>query len=315
MGKGLPYDAVEEACANALPGEGHKALLSILSKIVPDHEVKLGLVRGGWYRLGGVVTDKGEPVAENLRDWVEKECGGVIEDLIALHGDSGYLTTKLVGKSLYVVVPMGEGPLDFIQIEVEEIEELAENHLVNPEYIPDDLEDMLDLQNVSLLGEPLSISPPRYHLRRLTDFREGLDGGGPDAITDKRFLQFVEEWQSSSAAQENRFCDHWVLTLMPYTDRFGERRFDVKPRPIFQDKSPAIEALGVGRGMELGKVIHQFDRDHGYPMAWYFAMVTNGGVPHKVAYAVLDDLNGAYAYLPAKDLKILQNWAVDPFSL
>ena len=129
------------------------------------------------------------------------------------------------------------------------------------------------------------------------------------------FRRFIKEWVGSSAAKETRLHEHWVFTLVPYTDRFGEPRFYVKPRPQVMPKDKLDSSLHE-RGADLARLIHAFDRDADYPFAWYFHMVSGaGGVSHRIAEAALEDLMGAYAYLPAKDLAILRQWGKEPYQL
>ncbi len=69
------------------------------------------------------------------------------------------------------------------------------------------------------------------------------------------------------------------------------------------------------QGAEMAKALHSFDRKVGYPFAWYFLMLNRKGVPTTVAEAVLRDQMEAYAYLPARDLKILREWEQRSYSV
>ena len=71
----------------------------------------------------------------------------------------------------------------------------------------------------------------------------------------------------------------------------------------------------VGRGALLANRIHGFDRALGYPFAWYFPMLTSPKVSHRLAEAVHAAPMGAYAYLPARDPKVLRDWYEEPYGL
>ena len=310
----LDETLLAEACANAVPAPGDAALIANLSRALPGLDLSLALAREGWHRSGGVVGPDKERIAESLRDWAEAESDGDVTELIVRHGDSGYFATRVSGRSLYLVAPTGETPLDFVQIEVEETQEVLDRALFGPDWMPDDLDDFLDPLDFPRV-EPEPVGPPRYALRRVTDFGGALDDSRNPIYGDRLFRRFMNDWQASSAGTEARFCDHWVLTLVPYTDRFGAHRFDVKPRPAASVGKPWIDKTVSVRGWELGKLLHGFDRDAGFPMAWYFLMVTGNGVSHPIGEAVNQDLMGAFAYLPAKDVQVLRAWAKEPYAL
>jgi hypothetical protein len=61
-------------------------------------------------------------------------------------------------------------------------------------------------------------------------------------------------------------------------------------------------------GAALANAIHAYDRQLGYPYAWYFMMQGQKAGNYAVAAAVLADPMGAYEYLPARDLRVLRVW-------
>lgn len=308
----LHTEALDRACAETLPATDARPLLDQVARVVPDLDFRLALTRDGWYRVGGVVGADGERIADNLRDWVESECGGDVLDLAATYQDEGLLATRILGKTHFLIAPTGEAPLDFVQIEVEEVREVTDRPLIDPDNLPDDIEDVLDPMDPEKV-EPEAVAGPRYQLRRALHFAACASDADKGCGDDPRFHRFLEDWSRSSAGPGERFSDHWILTLLPYTDRFGEERHWVKPRSV--DTVPPIDKATVERGSALARLIHDFDREVGYPMAWFFLMVTNHRVPHEIAQTIHEDLMGAYAYLPAKDLKILKAWIKDPYTL
>ncbi|MGB0747245.1 MAG: hypothetical protein ACPGO3_00730 [Magnetospiraceae bacterium] len=306
-------DRLRAACQTALPDRYHAALIANIANVLGNDAIELALTREGWYRSGGIVTADGTRIAENLGDWVEAESGGDALDFAAQYGDSGYIATRIAGATHYFIVPLGDKPLTFLQVEVEETREIQDRLLLDPENLPDDIDDIVDpLESVRLDPEPLSA--PRYHLRRAINFTNALSDPESPFQGDKWFRRFIADWTESSAA-ETLLCDHWILTVVPYLDRFGEQRFDVKPRPRPVDELPEVPEGSLTRGADLARIIHAHDRAAGYPMAWFFSLVTGNARYHRVAEAAHEDLMGAYAYLPTRDVKILKRWIKDPYAL
>jgi hypothetical protein len=59
----------------------------------------------------------------------------------------------------------------------------------------------------------------------------------------------------------------------------------------------------------------QFDRGVGFPMGWYFHMLTSKTVPHWVAQTVVEDSLAGFAYLPLKDVNVVRRWLHQPYSV
>ncbi len=302
---------VAEAVAAATPSARHRGLLETVARAMPGLAFEVAATRRGWYRIGGVLGPDGERIAWQLRDWAEA-CGGAAE-IVAAHADDGYLATRLCGRTHYLMAPSGDRPLDFVQLEVDEIEERLDRPLIDPDNPPDDLEDLIDPLGGERL-DPALVGVPRYELRRVTDFSPCLEDAASRFCGDARFRRFLTDWIASTAGGAARLHEHWVFTLVPYTDRFGEPRFHVEPRPRAEDLG-RLDGVARPRGGDLARLIHAHDRAAGYPMAWYFQMVAGHGVSHRIAESVLEDQMGAYAYLPAKDLAVLRNWGREPYAL
>ena len=58
-----------------------------------------------------------------------------------------------------------------------------------------------------------------------------------------------------------------------------------------------------------------FDRETGYPMAWYFHMLSSKSVPHWVADCVVEDSLSGYGYLPQCDVNVVRGWLHRPYSV
>lgn len=315
-------NTLADACASTVVMDDHELLLKKLSQIYPDLSFSHVMTRGGWHRSGGVLDDKGQRVAERFTDWVETESGGDIDEFIEKYLDAGYIVTGFTGKTNYFVARTGEAAEDFIQLEVEELQEVKDHILLGGDSLPDDIDDVTNpMDTKKLSAEP--VGEPRYMFRRITsicDFMKSMsDGIRSDLLRpdDKAVIirRFMDDWDRSSAKESGVFSEHWVLSLQEYTDAYGEHIMQAKPVSVFTDELPQLRLDDVGHGTRLANLVHGFDHDIGFPMAWYFYMLTHSEVPHQLAEAIHKDLMGAYAYLPAKDVKVLKDWYEKPYGV
>jgi hypothetical protein len=311
-------DEMSEVCATTTVSADHAALLQKLTYLYPHLCFQHVLTRGGWYRVGGIIAADGERISHNLRDWLEQQAHGDPAQLIDDYGDAGYIATSLQGRTHYFVACSGERVEDFIQLEIEELQEVQDHMLFDPERLVDDLEELIDPLDVAKLdAEPRGAA--FYSFRRFTDighFVHAMD----DAAEHKagkllRLQRFMRDWERSSSRHAGPFCHHWVLALREYTDAWGEQIREAKPISTFSEDVALMTLNGVHRGARLANLIHGFDHDIGYPMAWYFFMLSHREVPHQLAESIHRDLMGAYDYLPARDLKVLRDWSVEPYGI
>ena len=311
-------DQIATICESTAIDAEHQLFLKKLANVFPDLTFSLVLTRTGWHRTGGVIDVEGNRIAINLRTWLEEEQVGDIEDLVIKYADSGYIATGLSGKTHYFVAQTGESAKDFIQLEVEELQEVKGHILFENENLFDDIEDIINPVDVEYL-EHEPVASPYYVFRRVTAINEFVQSMA-DSLQVKgnkyRSIQrFMYDWDRSSAHEIGPFCHHWVLSLQENTDAWGERILQAKPVNTFVEDLPLMKLNGIHRGSELARLIHGFDHDIGYPMAWYFFMLSHKEVPHQLAEAIHKDLMGAYDYLPAKDLKVLKEWSKQPYGI
>jgi hypothetical protein len=162
------------------PRPHHSTLHEAVARVLPGQSFRFALTRGGWYRPGGVIRPNGDRVTDDLEAWAEAEleaCDGDMDEFLDRHGQDGLYTTRHSGRTHYFVAPYGPGPADFLQLEVEELREVLDRHLVSPDAIPTDLEELTDPLNPALLGRPaggprpLPVPAPHRH----------PPGGGPAA--------------------------------------------------------------------------------------------------------------------------------------
>ena len=305
-----PSVRLAQVCQDLTTGAGMDELLTAVRAVLPALEIQHVMTRSGWHRLGGVVDLEGNRIAHNLGEWAEFESGGDIDELLFKLSDVRYCATRLNGRTHYLVAPTGPRARDFIQIEIEELQEVIDRALSDPDWFPETLAEFIDPFEFPRLA-PEPIGGPRFLFRRLTRIPELI--GSPDA--GRKLVRFLDDWDRSSAGESEAFCHHWVLAIREYLDRDGEGRMSAKPVSALTGRIPALPDGAVARGARLANQIHGFDREAGYPFAWYFHMLTSRAVSHKLAEAVHADLMGAYDYLPARDLKVLRDWYREPYGI
>ena len=301
------FAALASACSETGVRHGLESLQQKLQEDLPELEFESVLTREGWYRIGGVVDADGERVSDNLAAWVEAEAAGDALELYHRHAAKNLFVTRLNGKTHYLVARTGERPQDFVQLELEELQEVMDRPLFDAESVPDSVEEIIDPFEYTRV-EPKPISAPRYLFRRIIPIADYLDELIEKAEIKPPVVRFMADWARSSAGEADAFCRHWVLSFREYTDGYGEPRFHAKPITTYVGEVPVISDDNVPRGAELANLIHAFDRQIGYPMAWYFFMLSHKQVSHQIAEAIHSDLMGAYAYLPVRDMKVLRDW-------
>jgi hypothetical protein len=265
------------------------------------------LTRGGWYRLGGVVDLDKRRVADSLHTWAEAQAAdGDLQALADCCLQQQLFATRLLGRTRYLTAPTGAGPADFVQIEVEELQEVLDRYLSDPDWLPDSLEEFIDPLDYPTV-EPEPVGAPRLVFRRMLVASEFVD---TEARGDP-LVRFLRDWEASSAQGRGHFCDHWALALRETADSDGEPQAGARPVSAHKPE-PLSPASGQG-GADLANLIHQYDHAVGYPMAWYFHMVARAGVSHAVAARVYEDHQRSFSYLPERDLALLRGWVTSPY--
>lgn len=301
-------------CDEADIAEGLNALDEALNTLMPGLEFRHTMTRGNWHRLGGVIDAGYQPISDNIVHWAETESNGDVESLMAKYMDQGYFATRLAGKTHYFTAAIGEKAKDFIQLEIEELQEVLDRPLVDRDWFPDSLEEFLDPLDYPRL-EPEPIGAAYFRYRRVTNIKELMDSAANTGQAPFALHRFFQDWHKSSAYDAEPFCHHWVLALQEYLDSDGQRRMNARPISSSSDQLPELPPGETLHGTELANAIHGYDRAMGYPFAWYFIMLSTRSANYELAKAVLRDQVGAYDYLPARDLKVLRSWAERPYSV
>jgi hypothetical protein len=313
----LAGQVLTECCKNSIPGQTDDVLLEKLQSLTPDYSVKLAMSGDEWYKLGGIVDMAGNRVANDITEWVERtyiECGQNLQTLIEHSLEQKLIATKQTGKTLYFVIQTGQAAEDFILIEIDKTHEVSDRMLVNEQHPPEDLEEFIDPLNPCCI-ESYSLGRSRYTYRRKTDvrlFMEVINQRQPEKHPVQRFM---DDWNRSSAGQKTAMCGDWLIRPYRHTGRFGEQVVNAEIVNIHADNLPQMEDITNKKGNSLSNLLNRFDRQIGYPFAWYFYMLKGRNVLPHCADSVYRDVAKDYAYLPQRDIAVINDWVKQPYTL
>ncbi|RTL57644.1 MAG: hypothetical protein EKK46_02975 [Rhodocyclaceae bacterium] len=304
-----------ELCVKSPVAAGCGALARSAGDLASGLSFRDVLARGGWYRLGGVVNAQGDRIAEDLEAWAEAELANHNDDFGALHdhyADAGLSSTHLTGKTHYLVATTGDAPTDFIQVEVEELQEVISHPLFTDDNPPASLDELVDPRSGDN-GASTPLGIPFYALRRVTDITDFVGRMGEQKPDPQPVHRFIDAWEKSSAGRAAVFCNHWVLAVREHLDRYHQTILQATPAAALNGAPPRFELTYGTQGLALAEALQRFDKQIGYPMAWFFHMLTTKAVPHAVAVAVIDDMQAGFSYLPERDIAVIKDWLYSPY--
>ena len=306
--------AVVETCAKVAVSNGPGALVKALGQALPDWKFRHAMSRGGWYRLGGILDEQGNRVSDSLESWVETaldERDGDLHRLIDDFAERKLFATRLVGQTHYLVASAGEGCDDFLQLEIEDLQEVRVHQLFAND--PTSLEELIDPR----LGAetPVPVGLPFYAFRRIQHVGAFLGRMLAQKPEPAPIHRMIADWTKSSAAATSAYYNHWVIATREHLDRYHQPVFRAQPITTLAGDAPAFELDAGTAGLRLSEALGRFDREAGYPMAWYFHMLTSKAVPHWVARSVVEDSLAGFAYLPQKDVDVVRTWLHRPYTL
>ncbi|MCQ8102614.1 hypothetical protein NP590_00745 [Methylomonas sp. SURF-2] len=308
---------ITECCKKIIPGQTEDLLLSQLQGLIADYPIQLALAGEEWYRLGGVVDMDGQRIANDLIEWAERtylECGQNLQTLIDYTVEQKLIATKQTGKTLYFVVQTGDRAEDFTLIEIDKTHEVTDRMLVNPLQPPEDLEEFIDpLQPFCI--ESYGFGHSRYTYRRKTDVKLFMDVINERHRGEHPVQRFMDDWNRSSAGQKKRLSDEWIIRPYQHTGRFGEQIVNVDIINTQQYILPHLEDFSGKKGNALSSLLNRFDRQAGYPFAWFFYMLKGKQVSTHCAEAVYRDIAGDFAYLGQRDEAVLRDWIASPYNV
>lgn len=302
------------------PRPHQSALLTALAQALPELTFQPVLSSGGWHRAGGVYDANGNELDSDLEHWVNGElekCADDIGRFLDRHHDAGLLVTSHDGCTHYLTASYGAAAEEFIQLEVEELQEVLDRHLIDPDQTPTDRQELVEpLTPAKVDAHP--VGSPRYRFVRMVDMREVLARQPASVAGDSPLARFMSEWSQSRAAGRDHFCQHWVITGLEafdssMTDPSTTTPFTARPLSVHNRKLKPFHWDVTRSGAELGNQIRDFDRAASYPGAWYFHFVASKLVPETIASALKSDIDSGYSYLAEKDLGLLNNLVAKPY--
>ncbi len=296
------------------PRPHHSMLLEMANRIRPGCTFRYALNRGGWYRPGGVVTTEGARIADNVESWLKAQVADDVDEFVERYMDSGLLVTRHTGRTHYFVAAYGPAPADFLQLEVEELQEVLDRKLIDPDNPPEDIQELIEPVLPELL-DAQAVGAPYYRFRRLIDARQ-IIARTTHAYGNKGGLaRLISEWSHSSAALQGHFSDHWLIALREHLDRY---RNPVMTAALVSCHDRSLKSFQWNTelsGIEMSRQLQAFDRAAGFSAAWYFHLVAGTITPPGIAYAVTRDLDNQFDYLPDSEAALLQNWTNNPYSV
>jgi hypothetical protein len=301
-------------CSQVDASEDRNKLDEAVKALIPELQFERVLTRSNWHRLGGVVDANYQPVSSNIGQWAGEASEGDVDTLIAKYLDKGYFATNLAGKTHYFTAPVGDYADQFIQLEIEELQEVICRPLVEHDWYPDTIEEFIDPIEYSKL-EPEPVGKSYYQFRRIIPIATLLAESQKEDQAQSSLKRFFQDWHNSSANECSHFCRQWVLTLRDYMDSNGDCRVKARPYAIAADRLPELPPGEKLHGVDLANAIHGYDRQMGYHFAWYFIMLSRKASNFRLAEAVLRDQMGAYDYLPVRDVKVLRGWEERPYGV
>lgn len=308
---------ITDCCKRLIPGQNDDLLLGRLQALIPAFPIRLAHTGDEWYRLGGVVDAQGNRIAGDLVEWAERsylECGQNLQTLIDFTLEKQLIATKQTGKTLYFTVQTGERAEDFTLIEIDKTSEVSDRMLVDESHPPEDLEEFIDpIQPFCI--ESVSFGHSRYTYRRKTDiwmFMDVINERHPGVHPVQRF---IDDWNRSSAGQKVRLTDDWIIRPYRHTGRFGEQIVNAEIVNTHKNRLPHLEDFVGKKGSQLNNHLSRFDRQAGYPFAWFFYMLKGRLVSTHSAESVYRDISGDFAYLPERDAAVLREWIASPYNV
>jgi hypothetical protein len=313
----LDGQQLAKICKHTLPGPDDELLLSKLQSLNPDYPVRLAKTGEEWYRLGGIVDMEGNRIASNLIEWTERtyiECGKNLQTLIDHAREQKLIATRQTGNTLHFVVQTGSKAQQFIQIDIDKTHEISDRLLVNERNLPEDLEEFIDPLEPECI-ETFCIGTSRYSYRRKTDVAIFMEEINKYHVEEHPVQRFIDDWNRSSALQKAVLSDDWIVRPFRHTGRFGEQIINVEIVNTQQKNVPQLDDVHGKKGLPLHNLLSRFDRQAGYPFAWFFYMVKGKLVSPNSGVAVFKDISGDFSYLPERDVAVLKDWVNTPYSV
>lgn len=312
----LDVHQIGDLCKHLIPGTDDTSLLEKIQAVIPDLPVRLAKTGDEWYKIGGVVDAEGNRISNDLIEWVEHtflESGQNLQTLIDYIRDRKLIATRRVGRTLYFAIETGTRAEQFILLEIDKTQEVADHLLLNEEALPDDLEDIIDPLTPAPI-ESYHFGRSRYQYRRKTDIELFVETIEQHHGAEDPVLRFINDWNRCTASK-HVFCRDWLIRPYQHTGRYGEQIVKAEIVNLQTQPMPHLEDMVGKHGDTLRNLLSRFDRQAGYPFAWFFYMVKGKLVSPHSGEAVYHDITGDFAYLPQRDEAVLKDWIASPYKV
>jgi len=158
-----------------------------------------------------------------------------------------------------------------------------------------------------------AVGEPFLAMRRLTPVADLLARMRKQKPEPQPIHRFIEAWERSSAGAASRFSNHWVLGVREHLDRYRQTIVQATPVAAVNGAPPRFDGTFGVQGLPLYHALSRYDKAAGYPMAWFFNMITSRSVPHALSAAVIDDTQAGFHYLPDRDAAVVKDWLHHPY--
>ena len=297
------------------PRPHHASLLAAAERLIPNCACRFALTRGGWYRTGGLINANGERVTDTLDDWLAQEmtdCDDDVGEFMDRHADNELIATRHTGRTHYFVAPYGSAPAEFLQLEVEELQEVLDRRLWNDDAPPADAQELADPIKPATVPAQ-AVGAPYYRFRRLTDLHQVVSNLHAPIGTLPTLSRLMQDWASSRAGAY--FSEHWIVALREQHDRYNNKGLSATAVSRHARALKPFHWNTALRGLQAAQQLQAFDRAAGYPGAWYFHLVAGGLTPRDMAFAVMQDIESGFGYLSDVETTLLTGWLRKPYSV
>lgn len=297
------------------PRPHHGNLLKAMGQGFPDFTFQTVFSSGGWHRAGGVIAADGSYLDSDLEHWLNAELGKCANDFgqfLDRYDDAAIRVTRHTGYTHYFTAALGTEPEDFLQLEVEELQEVLDRNLIDPDHPPADRQELLEPTN-SIRLDAHPVGTPYYRFVRLVDARQVLARQSVPISGVSPLQRIMSEWKESRAGDRGQFCEHWVITGLEHYDTNSEALFTATLQSVHSRTLKPFHWDMTKGGVEMGTQIQGFDRAASYPGAWYFHFVASKLVPATLATVLKGDLDEGYHYLAERDLMLLKKFVANPY--
>lgn len=303
--------------AVTIPRPHHTSLLEVINNTLSSYNFRFVFTQEGWHRSGGVIRADGRRVTKDVESWAKTELQAFEEDMgrfLECYAKDELLVTRLLGKIHYFVASYGTKPMDFLQLEVEELQEVTDRHLIDPEKVPTNFSELIEPTAPHTLPFQ-TVSRAYYRFRRLIDMRVIIAYLSKFDEPTTSLQRFLGEWAKSYTGTTHHFCHHWIINLHEHLDRNGQLRLTTLPLSLGHRRLRYFHWDIHAQGVNLANQLDTFDRAAGYPFAWYFHWVTGISIPSQILSSVQQDLKKGCQYLGEPNKEILETWFKEPYKI